>query len=172
MAFHVAHWGHLFDYAAVGYDQYNKPAIPIETKGEMFIPDSVTTPDGRCLQVCWISRGCFQNCGNITAIHLPHTIETISDLAFQNCKSLREITLSDSLQVIYPQAFAGCDALRRIIFRSPNPPRTYFEGTFEERTINTATIVVPFGSADKYLEDNFLSRFRHHMELISTCPGQ
>lgn len=170
MACRVARWGHFFDYAAVGYDQYNKPAIPIETKGEIFIPKSVVIPDGQCLQVRWISRGSFQGCQNITKIHLPYTIESISDLAFQGCKSLREITLSDSLQVIYPQAFSGCNAIRRIVCPSSNPPRTYYEGTFEESLFNTTTIVVPATSADKYRKDNLFSRFRHHMELIPTYP--
>ena len=157
---------------AVGFEEYNRPAIPIETKGEIFIPDSITTPDGRCLRVCWLSRGSFQCCQDITKIHLAHTIESISDLAFQGCKSLREITLPDSLQVIYPQAFSGCDALRRIILRSPNPPKTYTEGTFEGSLFTRTTILIPYGSADKYRVDNLFSRFRYHAELIPTYPGR
>ena len=159
-------------HVAVGYQEYNRPAIPIESKGEIFIPDSITTPDGRCLRVRWLSRGSFQGCQNITKIHLPHTIESISDLAFQNCKSLREITFPDSLQVIYPQAFSGCDALRRIILRSPNPPQTYTEGPFEGSLFDRTTILIPNGSADKYRMDNLFSRFRYHAELIPTYPGE
>ncbi|MBO4549840.1 MAG: leucine-rich repeat protein, partial [Bacteroidaceae bacterium] len=87
MAFHTR-----IEYGCfVGYQEYNKPCIPIETKGEIFIPDSVVTPDGQTLPVRWISRGSFQGCQNITKVHLSHAIEYISDYAFQNCKSLREI---------------------------------------------------------------------------------
>ncbi|MBR5052943.1 MAG: leucine-rich repeat protein [Bacteroidaceae bacterium] len=154
----------------VGYQEYNRPAIPIETKGEIFIPDSVLTPDGQRLPVRWISRGSFQDCQNITKVHLPHAIEYISDLAFQNCKSLREITLSDSLRHIYPQAFMGCNALQRVILRSPHPPRTYAEGTFEEGLLNTTTVVFPSVSAKKNWEYSDFSHFRYHAELIPTYP--
>lgn len=157
---------------AVGYEEYNRPAVPIETKGEVFIPDSVDTPDGMRLQICWISRGSFQCCRDITKIHLPSTVETISDLAFQDCKSLREITLPDNLHIIYPQAFSGCDALRRIFLRSSNPPITYPGGTFEEKLMSTTTIVYPAASADKYQKDHLFSRFRYHTEFIPTYPSE
>lgn len=157
---------------AIGYEEYNRPAIPAETEGEIFVPDSVVAPDGRRLEVQWISRGSFQGCLNITKVHLPRTIRSISDLAFQGCDSLREITLSDSLRVIYPQAFAGCNALRHVILSSPYPPHTYHEGTFEESCFNTATVVVPFGSVDNYRKDNLFSRFRYHAEHIPTFPSE
>lgn len=167
MAFHTRG----SDYGCfIGYHEYNRPAIPIETKGEIFIPDSVLTPDGQELPVRWISRGSFQDCQNITKVHLPHAIEYISDLAFQNCKSLREITLSDSLKHIYPQAFMGCNALQRVTLRSPNLPRTYAEGTFEEGLLNTITVVFPPVSAKKNWEYSDFSHFRYHAELIPTYP--
>ncbi len=167
MAFHTCR----ADYGCfVGYQEYNRPAIPIETKGEVFIPDSVLTPDGRTLPVRWISRGSFQGCQNITKVHLSHAIEYISDLAFQNCKSLREITLSDSLKHIYPQAFMGCNALQRVILCSPNPPRTYAEGTFEQGLLNTTTVIFPSVSAKKDWEYSDFSHFRYHVELIPTYP--
>ena len=167
MAFHTRG----ADYGCyVGYHEYNRPAIPIETNGEIFIPDSVLTPDGQRLPVRWISRGSFQGCQNITKVHLPHAIEYISDLAFQNCKSLREITLSDSLRHIYPQAFMGCKALQRVILHSPNPPRTYAEGTFEQKVLNTTTVVFPSVSAKKNWDYSVFSHFRYHVEYIPTYP--
>jgi len=157
---------------AIGYEEYNRPAIPAEAEGEIFVPDSVVAPDGERRVVLWVSRGSFQGCLNITNVHLPRTIESISDLAFQGCESLREITLSDSLRVIYPQAFSGCSALKRVTLLSPYPPRTYHEGTFEESCFNTATIVVPFGSVDNYRKDNLFSSFRYHAEHIPTFPSE
>ena len=154
----------------VGYQEYNKPCIPIETKGEIFMPDSVVTPAGQCWPVRWISRGSFQNCQNITKVHLPHATEYISDYAFQNCKSLLEVTLSDSLYNIYPQAFWGCDALRCVTLRSPNPPRTYTEGTFEDKLFKTTTIVFPASSTKVDWEYSVFSRFRYHVELVPTYP--
>lgn len=155
---------------AVGYEEYNHPAVPIDTKGEVFIPDSITTPDGRRLKVRWLSRGSFQGCEEVTEIRMARTIESISDLAFQGCKSLREITLPDSLRVIYPQAFAGCCALRRIVLHSPYPPTTYLQDVFEENLFSTTTIVLPYGSTDNYRKDHLFSRFRYHMELTPSYP--
>ena len=157
-------------FVATGYEEYSHPAIPATTKGEIFVPDSVAASNGRYLSVCWVSRGSFQGCKMLTKVHLPHTISTISDLAFQGCDSLREVTLSDSLRIIYPQAFWGCFALRRINLRCPYPPLTYREGTFEGHSLNTATIVVPFGSVDSYRNDKTFSSFRYHAEHIPTFP--
>ena len=157
-------------FVATGYEEYSHPAIPATTEGEIFVPDSVAASNGRYLSVCWVSRGSFQGCKMLTKVHLPHTISTISDLAFQGCDSLREVTLSDSLRIIYPQAFWGCFALRRINLRCPYPPLTYREGTFEGHSLNTATIVVPFGSVDSYRNDKTFSSFRYHAEHIPTFP--
>lgn len=157
-------------FVATGYEEYSHPAIPATTKGEIFVPDSVVASDGQHRRICWVSRGSFQGCKMLTKVHLPHTISTISDLAFQGCDSLREVTLSDSLRIIYPQAFWGCFALRRINLRCPYPPLTYREGTFEGHSLNTATIVVPFGSVDSYRNDKAFSSFRYHAEHIPTFP--
>ena len=157
-------------FAAIGYEEYSHPAIPATTEGEIFVPDSVVGSDGRHRRIRWVSRGSFQGCKRLTKIHLPFNISTISDLAFQGCDSLREVTLPDSLRIIYPQAFYGCFALRRINLRCPNPPLTYYEGTFENHSFNTATIVVPFGSVDSYRNDKTFSSFRYHAEHIPTFP--
>ena len=157
-------------FVATGYEEYSHPAIPATTKGEIFVPDSVAASNGQHRRICWVSRGSFQGCKMLTKVHLPHTISTISDLAFQGCDSLREVTLSDSLRIIYPQAFWGCFALRRINLRCPYPPLTYHEGTFEGHSLNTATIVVPFGSVDNYRNDKTFSSFRYHAEHIPTFP--
>ena len=157
-------------FAAIGYEEYFRPAIPATTEGEIFVPDSVVASDGRHRRIRWVSRGSFQGCKRLTKIHLPFNISTISDLAFQGCDSLREVTLPDSLTIIYPQAFWGCFALRRINLRCSNPPLTYHEGTFENHSFNTATIVVPFGSVDSYRNDKTFSSFRYHAEHIPTFP--
>lgn len=157
-------------FAAIGYEEYFRPAIPATTEGEIFVPESVVGSDGQHRRICWVSRGSFQGCKRLTKIHLPFNISTISDLAFQGCDSLREVTLPDSLTIIYPQAFWGCFALRRINLRCSNPPLTYHEGTFENHSFNTATIVVPFGSVDSYRNDKTFSSFRYHAEHIPTFP--
>ena len=156
----------------IGYHRYKKPSIPIDTEGELYIPDSVTAPDGQCLPVCWISRGAFQGCQNLTKISLPHTLEYISDYSLQDCTSLREIILSDSLKIIYPQAFIGCNALQRIVVRGSRPPDSYNDSGFSEDVRNTATVVFPPASEKAYKTNNVFEFFRYHVNLLPTYPKQ
>ena len=162
MTFHTG-WGS--DAVAVGLEEYNKPAIPADTEGEIVIPDSVVF-EGVTAPVRWLSRGSFQSCPNLTAVRLPQTLKTISDLAFEGCTSLREITFPDSLDVIFPRAFIGCTALRRVRFLSPAPPKSYDNDTFDEAAYATATLVIPARSAEAYLTNPLSYRFRYHAEVI------
>lgn len=166
MAYHV---GYAYDDGlgvAVGYQEYNHPAIPIDFKGEIFLSDSIVTPDGRKIPMRWIARGAFQDCGGITEVHLPPTTYCISDLSFENCKSLRQITIPDSFKVFYPRAFIGCTGLRRITFLTQKPPKSYNNDTFDEQTYQTATVVFPAQTAEDYLNDPLCYRFRYHAETI------
>jgi len=157
-------------HAWLGYGEYNHPAIPIDMTGEIFIPDCVTTPDGHRLVVNGISRGAFQGCRNIAKIHLPNTIQYISDYSFQFCSSLREINFPGKLKVIYPLAFENCNALQRVFMRNINPPFVYAEGVFSERSRQTLTIVYYF--TNKYVTDPYFSKFRYSTELIPSYSEQ
>lgn len=156
-------------HAWLGYGDYLHPIVPVEMRGEIFIPDSVTTPEGHRLDVYTISQGAFQGCRNITKIHLPNTIQYISDRSFQNCSSLREITLPYLLKTIYPMPFEGCNALRRVFMSSPETPFVYMEGVFDEKSMATMTIISP---SSKYRNNWYFSRCRYHMELIPSYSEQ
>ena len=149
-----------------GSQKLDAPCIPADTKGELFIPDSITVPDGSKMPVTWISRGSFQTCQNLTQVHLPKSITHISDLSFSGCTSLREITFPDSLEWIYPRAFIGCTALRRVHFLSATPPKCYNNDNFDEATYATATLVVPVEAAEAYLNNPLTYRFRYHAETL------
>ena len=148
-----------------GIEAYNTPCIPVDTEGEIIIPDSVSFED-KTLPVKFISQGSFQSCPKLTRILLPSSLRSISDLAFQGCTSLREITLPDSFEVIYPQAFIGCTALRRVRFLSPQPPRSYNNDTFDDVTCATATLVIPVEATEAYLCNPLTYRFRYHAEIL------
>lgn len=156
----------------LGYGEYNHPAIPADMTGEIFIPDSITTPDGQRLDVYAITRGAFEGCRKISKIHLPNTIQYISDYSFQNCSSLREITLPAYIKTIYPQAFKGCNALKRVIMRSIDPPFVYREGLFDENSTATMTIVCPIFTVQNYRDNWYFSNFRYHTELIPIYSEQ
>ena len=149
-----------------GSQKHNTPCVSAETEGELFIPDSIIVPNGSKMPVTWISRGSFQSCPNLTQVHLPKTIEHISDLSFSGCTSLREITFPDSLEWIYPRAFIGCTALQRVRFLSATPPNCYNNDNFDDVTYATATLVVPVKAAEAYLNNSLTYRFRYHAEVI------
>ena len=155
----------------LGYGKYNHPIIPNDMTGEIFIPDSITTPDGQRLDVYAITRGAFQGCRNIGKIHLPNTIQYISDYSFEDCSSLREISLPYSLKVIYPMAFKGCNALQRVIMKNPEPPYVYVEGVFDEKLIPTLTIICPKVS-DAYQKHWYFCKCRYYMELMPLYSEQ
>ena len=158
-------------HVVLGYGEFHHPVVPVDMKGEIFIPDSVTTPEGHRLEVYGISRGAFQGCKNLTKIHLPNTIRYISDYSFQDCSSLREIALPALLKTIYPMPFHRCDALRRIIMRGSTPPFIYAEGVFDEESIPTMTIVCPFDSSNQY-HGGYFTKFRYYTELIPLYSEQ
>ena len=153
------------DEGCVGVEQYETSAIPNDTEGEVFIPDSIAFK-GRNLPVCYVTRGSFHQCSRLTEVHLPSTLLAISDLAFDGCSALRRISFPASLGDIYPQAFIGCGALRRVEFCSAAPPRSYGNDTFDTGVYETATLVVPMAHAGNYLSNPLTYQFRYHAERI------
>ena len=172
MAFHVGNDPECDGLGvAVGYQEYDHPAIPTDFAGEIFLPESIVVSDGRDIPMRWIGRGAFQRCAGITEVHLPPTTYCISDLSFQDCTSLRQMVIPDSMRVIYPRAFLGCTALRRIVFTGSAPPTSYNNDTFDDQTYQTATIVVPAQYADAYMDNPLCYRFRYHAETIPVYQG-
>jgi len=157
----------------IGSNEWNRPSVPIKTEGEIYIPDSITAPDGQRLPVRWISRGCFRCLPNVTKIRLPYTIEYLSDYSFQDCTSLREINLPDSLKIIFPYAFRGCNALQRIVLQCPKPPFDYEEPGYSKEVLNIATVVSPPASEKAYNKtDHIYKFFRYHANLLPAYPKQ
>lgn len=58
---------------------------------------------------------CFAGAG-VTELHLPPTLEIISDKVFSWCKQLTNAVLSDGLKTIGSSAFSGCSNLAQIVF--------------------------------------------------------
>jgi len=69
------------------------------------IPEGITQVDN------W-----FINCGGVTELVLPSTLQVIGTEAFQNFDSLTEVTIPEGVTVIGEQAFYDCDALVKVNF--------------------------------------------------------
>ena len=84
-----------------------------DAKGELIIPDSVTS----------IGSGAFRDCYSLTSVTIGNGVTSIGEYAFYNCTSLTSITIPDSVTRIGDNAFAGCDSLTSVtIGNSPRSP--------------------------------------------------
>ena len=88
---------------------YNKDCSKIicypswKAKGEINIPDSVTT----------LERGAFSGCSEMTKINL-HNVNVVNKSCFTNCTSLETVYCSDLITYIGEWAFAYCSSLKEI----------------------------------------------------------
>ena len=58
--------------------------------------------------------GTFQNCYNLTSVHISDTVREISEDTFADCKELESITIPDSVTDIGARAFKGCISLESV----------------------------------------------------------
>lgn len=65
-------------------------------------------------KVLGIKAGAFENCTEITSIHLLDGILTIEENAFRGCTSLESIELPSTVRRIENNAFAGCSSLKEV----------------------------------------------------------
>lgn len=62
-----------------------------------------------------IGDAAFYNCGELSVIQFPDTIEMVGSYAFYGCESLTNIRLSEKIYEIGSYAFDGCTGLKTII---------------------------------------------------------
>ena len=61
-----------------------------------------------------LSDGCFSDMTQITAIHLPDSLQVIGDYAFSYCTALRGIEIPEGVTQIGRGAFWGCASLEAV----------------------------------------------------------
>lgn len=65
-----------------------------------------------------IGEGAFRNCSALTKVNIVDSVKTIGKGAFQNCTSLSTLTIGKSVETIEDSAFNGCAALTEINFNA------------------------------------------------------
>ncbi len=91
--------GVLFDKAMTALLKY-----PEARSGPYAVPAGVTR----------LGMRAFKDCGGLTEVTLPDSIDTIDAFAFQNCGSLREAAMPGGVTVVDHGTFSGCGALEHV----------------------------------------------------------
>ena len=149
---------------------------------EVTLPNSVLT----------IGEAAFSDCTGLSTMTIPNSVKSIGKSTFENCRVLKEVTLSNAMTVIPTNAFlrcfklssitipnsvksigdgafALCDALTEISCYASNPP----EGDayiFTQTTYESATLNIPVGSRERYVDSNLWSPFKNVVDQLPVTP--
>lgn len=110
-----------------------------------------------------IEEGAFSNCG-FTTINIPEGVTAISRYAFEACSSLTSLTLPSTLATIGEYAFGDSDLIS-VIKTYANTPPTINDICFSETTYNSATVWVPIGTRDSYMNTDGWMQFSDIREV-------
>lgn len=154
-----------FDMAMVGSGQADECCIDTTFTGTLALPDSITAPDGRRMVVGGVAMNAFSGCRQLQQVELPPHLQFIDNLAFYDCKALRQVILPADMKEIMTSAFAGCSGLNRVETLAQTPPDLFVDA-FDNRTFNTATLVMPEGASEAYMATDAWPLFRYRMESI------
>ena len=100
----------------------------------------------------------FKNCSNLQKIVLPKNCFGANDNAFEGCVNLYTVNLGVSVNWLGEEAFSGCSNLKVIISQNPIPPLIR-ETTFDGSIYENATLKVPIGSKDAYMNSPYWCKF-------------
>lgn len=98
---------------------------------------------------------------------VPDGITTIPASFFRENTYLQRVELPASVQSIDILSFRGCSALTTIVTEN-SAPRAIEELAFDDDTYDTATLIVPAGTATQYKRLSGWKRFQHIEEATST----
>ena len=120
-----------------------------------------------------IGTGAFSECSALATVKMSEAIEFIGERAFAECSLLESITFPNTLLTIGKQAFYGCNRLTQIelpasltfigdislacrnitsvVSHIEEPFSTYAFGGGNTQPLTTATLCVPAGTKEKYL---------------------
>ena len=130
------------------------------------IPNSVTE----------IENDAFAYCTSLTSIDIPESVTTIKEKVFYGCTNLVSATIPSKIATLITKVpygltsykdvsavFAECTTLKKVYVKSVNPPAIKYD-TFSEYSYDYATLYVPEGCKEAYLEHSGWQKFKTIVE--------
>ena len=82
--------------------------------GEVIIPSSITSSEGKEYTVASIGYRAFNRCSGLTSVTIPNSVTSIGVEVFQFCSGLTSITIGNSVTSIGDRTFECCSGLTSI----------------------------------------------------------
>ena len=82
--------------------------------GEVVIPSSVTTNNGKTYSVTSIGYSAFWGCSGLKSVTIGNSVTSIGGYAFYQCTSLTSMTIPNNVTTIGKYAFDGCSGLTSV----------------------------------------------------------
>lgn len=123
----------------------------------LIIPDSVEL----------IRTGAFQGCIGLTSLLIPSSVKSIENDAFWNCDGLTSVIIPENVTWIGDRAF-NCNNLLSVTSLITEPFNIK-NTVFRTNTLNNGTLIVPYGSREKYKATEGWNSFVSIMEHKGTC---
>ena len=162
----------------LSYELRDKAAYITAHRGidpELFIPESIQTPDGELVAVKGVGRKAFLSDRYLHRVELPVTIENIGDWAFAGCKRLEVFSMYKST-TLSSRVFKNCNILNQVILRNPEE-----EWGLTKRDIDVSFLMAAVNLLldDKHLfspqragDDDWLKHWDMRMELLLNEPDE
>ncbi|MBQ4562451.1 MAG: leucine-rich repeat protein [Clostridia bacterium] len=84
-----------------------------------------------------IAVGAFEDCKNLTAITIPHSVAAINSCAFEDCFALKTVTIGVNVSYIGESVFFRCGSLEKITVTASNPYYTSIDDVLFDKAVTT-----------------------------------
>ena len=116
-----------------------------------------------------IGKAAFSGCYGLTSVTIPQDVRSIGESAFYSCSGLTSITIGNNVTSIGDYAFFNCSGLTSVTVLNTTPV-AITKDVFTNRT--NATLYVPQGSKEAYLEADYWKEFKEIIEIDVTGIDQ
>ena len=118
--------------------------------GEVIIPANVTY-ENYTYSVTTIANGAFSGAEELTNVTIGDAIENLTEGTFAGCTALTTVTIGTGTTTINDGTFSECNAITDVYELNSTPP-TLSDNAFETTVYENATLHVPEGTGETYMQ--------------------